>query len=260
MSALSYEPYPSTVLYGSTGAQQSGVRPGRAQNTTKLLARNMPHRTKHLIHDNDSAQRLIEAAGQIFAEHGYHGARVRDIVRAADVNLAAVNYYFGGKEGLYAATITELAAKRLAEWPKPIDGEDPEATLFRCIKQTLERVLELEHRSTLSRIIAHESMKPTPYFEKLVAEIIRPQLEAFSSLATKIGGGNLDKEKADAAASSILGQCLFFLLARGAVERIYPAFLERRNADALARHVTAFSIGGIAELLPSAAAHYFEHT
>ena len=67
--------------------------------------------------DSDIPRRLIEAASEVFAQHGYAGTRVREIVRAADVNLASVNYYFGGKEGLYAATLKELAAERIAQQP-----------------------------------------------------------------------------------------------------------------------------------------------
>ena len=48
-------------------------------------------------------ERLLEAACALFAERGWHGARVQDVCRAADANIAAVNYHFGGKEGLYRA-------------------------------------------------------------------------------------------------------------------------------------------------------------
>src|SRR5215510_4746466 len=46
-------------------------------------------------------QSLIKAATTLFAEHGYDGASVRAIVARARANQAAINYHFGGKEGLY---------------------------------------------------------------------------------------------------------------------------------------------------------------
>src|SRR3978361_1703847 len=86
-------------------------------------------------HDSDIPRRLIEAASEVFARHGFAGTRVREIVRAAEVNLASVNYYFGGKEGLYAATLHELAARRLAQQPRVGGGEEsPEAALHRVVE------------------------------------------------------------------------------------------------------------------------------
>jgi AcrR family transcriptional regulator len=45
-------------------------------------------------------ERLLEAAGHVFAEHGYHATTVREIVKRSGANIAAVNYHFGGKLGL----------------------------------------------------------------------------------------------------------------------------------------------------------------
>src|SRR5271170_2075161 len=53
----------------------------------------------------DPRQRLLEAAGQVFAEKGFEGATVRDICKRAGVNIAAVNYYFRDKERLYIEAV-----------------------------------------------------------------------------------------------------------------------------------------------------------
>jgi AcrR family transcriptional regulator len=54
---------------------------------------------------DDTQQRLLEAAGQVFAERGYEAATVREICQRADVNIAAVNYYFRDKERLYIEAV-----------------------------------------------------------------------------------------------------------------------------------------------------------
>jgi len=50
----------------------------------------------------DSRARLLEAAKDVFAEKGYAGARVQEIADRAGVNKQLINYYFGGKNGIYA--------------------------------------------------------------------------------------------------------------------------------------------------------------
>ena len=51
--------------------------------------------------------RLLDVAARLFAERGYDGVSVRDLTRAAKVNLAAVTYHFKSKQGLFAAVIDE---------------------------------------------------------------------------------------------------------------------------------------------------------
>ena len=45
---------------------------------------------------------LINAAGELFADHGLEGTSVRAIAEKAGANVAAINYHFGSKENLYA--------------------------------------------------------------------------------------------------------------------------------------------------------------
>jgi AcrR family transcriptional regulator len=65
----------------------------------------------------DAYDRIFLAAEQLFAEFGYEGVSVRDIVQAAGIHLAAVNYHFGSKHELlmavYAKRIRELDQERL---------------------------------------------------------------------------------------------------------------------------------------------------
>jgi AcrR family transcriptional regulator len=51
--------------------------------------------------NNQARNRLLDAAERLFAENGYNGTSIRDLTSAADCNIAAVNYHFGGKDKLY---------------------------------------------------------------------------------------------------------------------------------------------------------------
>ena len=59
----------------------------------------------------ETTSRILDAAERLFMEHGYDGASMRMLTTAAGVNLAAVNYHFGSKEGLMQAVF-----KRRLSW------------------------------------------------------------------------------------------------------------------------------------------------
>ncbi len=55
----------------------------------------------------DTKQRILEAAEALFVERGFSGASLRAVTGAAGVNLAAVHYHFGSKEGLLHALLDQ---------------------------------------------------------------------------------------------------------------------------------------------------------
>ncbi|NJL88156.1 MAG: TetR/AcrR family transcriptional regulator [Leptolyngbyaceae cyanobacterium SM1_1_3] len=57
----------------------------------------------------DTQTQILDAAERLFAEQGFGATSLRSIIRAADVNLAAVHYHFGSKDNLIAATIHRMA-------------------------------------------------------------------------------------------------------------------------------------------------------
>lgn len=66
------------------------------------------------VKDNsETKESLLNASIEIFAEKGYEGATVKDIADHAQVNVALINYHFGGKEGLYRAVLESAAQTRL---------------------------------------------------------------------------------------------------------------------------------------------------
>jgi AcrR family transcriptional regulator len=56
----------------------------------------------------DARRRILEAALEIFAAEGYEGTSTRQLAERAGVNLPAIQYYFGSKEGLYRAVIGDI--------------------------------------------------------------------------------------------------------------------------------------------------------
>ncbi|HUD58428.1 MAG TPA: CerR family C-terminal domain-containing protein [Acetobacteraceae bacterium] len=65
----------------------------------------------------DTRLRILRTALQVFATEGYDGASTRTLAQRANVNLPALQYYFGNKEGLYRAVIdhiSEIVEHRIA--------------------------------------------------------------------------------------------------------------------------------------------------
>lgn len=78
----------------------------------------------------DTAQRVLEAATQIFAEVGYAGARVDEIAKAAGMNKTAIYYHIGGKEKLYAAVLQNLLGDLVDQTIEKIqEADSPEEKL-----------------------------------------------------------------------------------------------------------------------------------
>ena len=69
----------------------------------------------NFTHAADTRERLLKAATEVFAEHGFEKATIREICRRADANVAAIHYHFGDKKQLYAAifeAVFELLLER----------------------------------------------------------------------------------------------------------------------------------------------------
>src|SRR4051812_45232063 len=60
----------------------------------------------------DSRERLLKAAAQLFAEGGYEGTSVKELAQAAGVNVSLVSYHFGGKEGLLKTCLEQFGRER----------------------------------------------------------------------------------------------------------------------------------------------------
>ena len=79
----------------------------------------------------DTRQRLLDVAEGLFADQGLKGTSLRAITSAAEANLAAVNYHFGTKEGLFAAVfqrrIGPMTVERIRLLDQALEAAAPNA-------------------------------------------------------------------------------------------------------------------------------------
>jgi AcrR family transcriptional regulator len=196
---------------------------------------------------DDTRSRLLEAAGQEFAERGFEGATIRSIIRRAGANLAAVNYHFGDKENLYVEAVLEAhrGCLRVGLESEP-GGDSPEGQLRAHVRHFLSNILAVGrpddwHHRLMLRELAH----PSPASTRLVRDVIRPKFERLSEIIRRIRP-DLSGRDLDATVFSVVGQCLHYKMARPIIERIVgPEAFAEMDVEFLTRHITEFTLGAL---------------
>jgi AcrR family transcriptional regulator len=198
----------------------------------------------------DTRQRLLEAAGEVFAAQGFRQATVREICQRAGANIAAVNYHFGGKDELYAAVLEYAGAEALRRYPVGAGvepGATAEARLGAFISNYLDRLLDPGRPAWHGILVSREMVEPTAVLDRLVASFVRPQWERLTGIVRELLGPGASDELVQRCGCSVIGQCLFYKHARPVLDRVLthsPYTNEQRAA--LARHITLFALAGIA--------------
>lgn len=198
---------------------------------------------------SDTQARLLEAAGEIFAEFGYRAATVRQICDKARANVASVNYYFGDKEQLYLAVLRSVPDAHAEKYPSaarlPV-GAPPEIRLRAYIESLLHRVFDPGRPGWHAKIIARELAEPTRVLDLLLEEIARPLHRQLNEIVREILGPTVTDEDVRLCAVSIMGQCVYYHHARAVLSRLYPE--QQSGPDDIARlvnHITEFSLAGL---------------
>jgi TetR/AcrR family transcriptional regulator len=134
------------------------------------------------VADNDGRTNIILATTPLFAAKGLNGVSVREIARVAGVNISMISYYFGGKEGLYAAVLTEQFA--ILEEVEEIERLENN-TLQKFEHYVRSTVLRYRKNPYLLSFYTSELTNPTACFENIVKpaikRVIQILLDTFSS-------------------------------------------------------------------------------
>jgi AcrR family transcriptional regulator len=202
--------------------------------------------------DTSTRDRLLEAARAAFADKGYHRATVAEICKRAGANIAAVNYYFRSKEGLYVEAWREAFARSLAAHP-PDGGvaadAPPEDRLRARILAMMRRVAD--PKSQEIDIIHKELAAPTGLLADVMTRMIEPVREGFAAVVRDLLGQGASSRRALLCQRSITTQCIHFTL-RERYHRTAAGGPRRPGGPALgldvetiADHVYRFSLEAI---------------
>jgi AcrR family transcriptional regulator len=192
--------------------------------------------------------RMVKAATRVFAEHGYDGASVRAIVAKAAVNQAAINYHFGSKEGLYRAV---LHAALLALTSDDATSDQAaaltrEQALRRFVRRQLRPMTARDERSDYLRIFSWETLRPSPPFQKFMAEEAAPVFGEASALVRRFLPSGATDLQAVLGALWLYGQCSIFVRNREQLSR--PPLrlkLDEQLVDLLVETISSWAVSGL---------------
>jgi AcrR family transcriptional regulator len=195
--------------------------------------------------------RLIEAAGHVFAERGYRAATIREICRRARANVAAVNYTFGDKMGLYTEVLRHsVRAAQSAALKAALDSSlSPEETIRGVIRARLKTLCQQAQPDWHIRLVLHEFSQPTAAMGRVVDEGMRPIYERMRKAVGEILGLPPEHETTRLSVNSIVGQILFYMFSRPVLERLQPDLkLTPDQLDRIADHIADFSLNYLKEV------------
>jgi TetR/AcrR family transcriptional regulator, regulator of cefoperazone and chloramphenicol sensitivity len=196
----------------------------------------------------ETRQRILEAAGRVFAEKGFRGATVREICDLAVANIAAINYHFGDKEKLYLAVVRWTQQYATDHYPPFLDQPDRPVRERLChfVHNFLLRVANEGRPSWHGKLMAREMADPTGALDEMVRDAFVPMNKVLRGMVRELVGPDCTEAQVRFSVASIVGQCLFYNHSRSLVVRVHPD--QALDADALgiiADHITSFSLAGI---------------
>lgn len=205
-----------------------------------------------------SRARLVAAAAELFAEHGFHGTSVRDIAERAGVNVAAGNYYFGSKKALYLGVLREHFAEIRALLNER-HATLPRAELGRLSREQVVEVLRARVKAMIdvllgpppglhAALVMRELCDPSEALPVIVREFITPLLHEMEDIVSHLAP-ELDPKDVERCALSIIGQAHFYRFALP----VFPIYWGKRefarfSSKRLADHIVEFSLGGLMTL------------
>jgi AcrR family transcriptional regulator len=189
------------------------------------------YRTRKSLTAGEPRRRLVEAGLDLFGKYSFDGVSTRMLVERAQVNLAAIKYYFGSKEGLYLAVadhiveqVDEVLGPQLAKVQKALKKKSLQKDQsFRLLGELLEflitRFLGAPQTDEWLGIIFREQLCPTKAFDVLFEGFMRPLEDALFGLTTRIVGPGWDDQDVKLRVFAIMGEIQVFHMSPGAIKR-----------------------------------------
>ena len=196
--------------------------------------------------DLATRERLLATGTRLFAERGFEKVTVRDICAAAEANVAAINYHFEGKAGLYTEVLRTAVGIMRGTTEAMVQagvGRSPEAQLEGLLLTFLERVCA-GRDGWIHQLMLHEMREPTPGLDMVIEQVIAPRFAYLRSVVARLLDCPEDDPRVSACAVSVQSQMMVVMKSPIAA-KIGVAAMTPADVPAVARHIATFSIAGI---------------
>lgn len=196
---------------------------------------------------------IIEIAGQVFAEKGYHGATGKEICERAEVNAASISYHFGGMDALYHEVLLEAydALMGSAEINTALRGAEPAEKRLQLLCQLMTQSALLPvGRSWEMRVISREALSPSADAEELRNLRLVPNMLLLRDLVSEVLGLPVEHTAVTLGCLQILAPIVLLQVGDWtAIATALPGFaLDPAKEELCAQYVYTFMLGGLRAL------------
>jgi AcrR family transcriptional regulator len=196
-------------------------------------------------HDTETRERLLSTAERLFAERGFSKVTVREICKSARANVAAVNYHFNGKKGLYDEVV-RAAIKTMQSTTDSIreagSGQAADEQLVAYVVIFLKRVVAARD-SWIHQLMMRELSDPTPALDLVLKKVVQPRMAYLREVLASMFGCEESDPRVERCAMSVQAQCLGLL--SHPVAALRPRSMTDRELEQMAQHIAQFSLGGV---------------
>jgi AcrR family transcriptional regulator len=203
-------------------------------------------------YNEQTRDRLLQAAVEVFGERGFRDATVRDICARAGVNVASVNYYFHGKEALYSEALAFAFREADRKYPPDAAADETlsaEERLRHVVYTLLRRLMDDSHLGCHGKLIAREIADPTHALDHIVETTMRPRFRVLRDIVPRLLGPGWNQADIDRCIHGIIGQCLVYRHSRPLIERLCPEIVAGPEAiERTAELIVRFSLAALKQL------------
>ncbi|WP_395448469.1 CerR family C-terminal domain-containing protein [Aminobacter sp. UC22_36] len=171
---------------------------------------------------------LVMAALQLFGRQGFDGTSTREIAAQANANIGSIAYHFGGKEGLRLAaadyiveTIRTIVAQAFggAAQIQRVTSEQAEAQIDATVERMVGFMVARPEAGEIVQFVLRELSTPTDALDRIYTGVFEPVHRRLCQLWAAATGEEAESEKTRISVFMMIGQVVYFRIARAAVMR-----------------------------------------